>query len=59
MENPATIQARETAPGKSDPHESAALHVSGEATYVDDIPELSGDPQTDIGSTGKKAGTAT
>lgn len=24
------------------PHESAALHVSGEATYVDDIPELAG-----------------
>ena len=24
------------------PHESAHLHVSGEATYVDDIPELSG-----------------
>ena len=42
MENPETIQARETAPGKSDPHESAALHVSGEATYVDDIPELAG-----------------
>ena len=24
------------------PHESAHLHVSGEATYVDDIPELAG-----------------
>jgi xanthine dehydrogenase large subunit len=42
MENPQAIQAREMAPGKSDPHESAALHVSGEATYVDDIPELAG-----------------
>ncbi|MFV2031447.1 MAG: molybdopterin cofactor-binding domain-containing protein, partial [Gammaproteobacteria bacterium] len=42
MENPATIEAREIAPGKSDPHESAALHVSGEATYVDDIAELAG-----------------
>ena len=42
MENPAAIKAREMAPGKSDPHESAALHVSGEATYVDDIPELAG-----------------
>ncbi|MEE8366073.1 MAG: xanthine dehydrogenase molybdopterin binding subunit [Gammaproteobacteria bacterium] len=42
MENPATIKAREMAPGKSDPHESAALHVSGEATYVDDIAELAG-----------------
>ena len=30
------------AAGKSSPHESAALHVSGEATYVDDIPELAG-----------------
>jgi len=42
MENPETIKAREMAPGKSDPHESAALHVLGEATYVDDIPELAG-----------------
>ena len=24
------------------PHEAAHLHVSGEATYVDDIPELAG-----------------
>jgi len=29
-------------PGKSTPHESAGLHVSGEATYVDDIPEMAG-----------------
>jgi len=36
------MQARETAPGKSVPHESAALHVAGEASYVDDIPELAG-----------------
>ncbi|UHL63441.1 xanthine dehydrogenase molybdopterin binding subunit [Paralcaligenes sp. KSB-10] len=28
--------------GISPPHESAALHVSGEATYTDDIPELQG-----------------
>ena len=28
--------------GKSHPHESAALHVTGEATYADDIPELHG-----------------
>ncbi|MFM0736632.1 xanthine dehydrogenase molybdopterin binding subunit [Paraburkholderia xenovorans] len=28
--------------GLSSPHESAALHVSGEATYTDDIPELHG-----------------
>jgi xanthine dehydrogenase large subunit len=42
MESPASQQARETAPGKAIPHESAALHVCGEATYVDDIPELAG-----------------
>ncbi len=35
-------EARETAPGTSVPHESAALHVAGEASYVDDIPELAG-----------------
>ncbi|MEN3364309.1 MAG: xanthine dehydrogenase large subunit, partial [Burkholderiales bacterium] len=28
--------------GKPRPHESAALHVLGEATYTDDIPELHG-----------------
>lgn len=28
--------------GRSRPHESADLHVSGEATYTDDIPELQG-----------------
>jgi xanthine dehydrogenase large subunit len=28
--------------GKPHPHESAALHVLGEATYTDDIPELQG-----------------
>ncbi|MDQ7978763.1 xanthine dehydrogenase molybdopterin binding subunit [Paraburkholderia sp. SARCC-3016] len=32
----------ETAIGVALPHESAALHVSGEATYTDDIPELDG-----------------
>ena len=42
MENPSRQQARETAPGVSVPHESAALHVAGEAVYVDDIPELAG-----------------
>ena len=30
----------QTAIGVPLPHESAALHVSGEATYTDDIPEL-------------------
>ena len=28
--------------GVSQPHESAHLHVAGEATYIDDIPELPG-----------------
>ncbi|WP_326533795.1 xanthine dehydrogenase molybdopterin binding subunit [Pseudorhodoferax sp.] len=28
--------------GISRPHESAALHVAGEATYIDDIPEMAG-----------------
>ncbi len=28
--------------GISHPHESAALHVAGEATYIDDMPELAG-----------------
>lgn len=42
MEDRVKQQAREIAPGVSVPHESAALHVVGEATYVDDIPELAG-----------------
>jgi xanthine dehydrogenase large subunit len=28
--------------GSSHPHESAQLHVAGEATYIDDMPELAG-----------------
>ncbi|WP_269500158.1 xanthine dehydrogenase molybdopterin binding subunit [Castellaniella sp. S9] len=32
----------EPAAGAASPHESAALHVSGEAVYTDDIPELRG-----------------
>ncbi|MET0963844.1 MAG: hypothetical protein ABWY05_13665, partial [Noviherbaspirillum sp.] len=28
--------------GKPHPHESAILHVSGEAAYTDDLPELQG-----------------
>ena len=42
MENRVSQQARETAAGQAIPHESAALHVAGEATYVDDIAELAG-----------------
>ena len=30
--------------GISLPHESAALHVAGEAAYIDDLPELAGTP---------------
>jgi xanthine dehydrogenase large subunit len=41
--DPPTGTAREaTTIGVGSPHESATLHVSGEATYVDDIPELRG-----------------
>ncbi len=36
MNKPNTLFSRAT------PHESAHLHVSGEATYIDDIPELAG-----------------
>ncbi|WP_323118486.1 xanthine dehydrogenase molybdopterin binding subunit [Burkholderia alba] len=32
----------DAAPGAPLPHESAALHVSGEARYTDDLPELAG-----------------
>ncbi len=35
-------QALTPAAGRSRPHESAHLHVSGEAAYVDDLPELAG-----------------
>lgn len=50
MENPKYQQARETAPGQSVAHESAALHVAGEATYVDDIPELAGTAYIALGT---------
>ncbi|MES2934924.1 MAG: xanthine dehydrogenase molybdopterin binding subunit [Pseudomonadota bacterium] len=48
MHKPITPLAADTAPaqwaevGVSHPHESAILHVLGEATYTDDIPELQG-----------------
>ena len=41
MAPPAAASAGQAA-GKPLPHESAALHVSGEATYTDDITELQG-----------------
>ncbi len=34
--------SRAAPPGVAVPHESAHLHVSGEARYVDDLPELAG-----------------
>lgn len=41
--NPAEVAAGIWAEvGKSHPHESAILHVTGGATYADDIPELQG-----------------
>jgi xanthine dehydrogenase large subunit len=45
MPNPSpsidTLAAPATA-GRALPHESAALHASGQATYIDDLPELTG-----------------
>ena len=38
----ATPATDTTAAGKSLPHESAHLHVTGQAPYIDDLPELSG-----------------
>ena len=38
-----------TAAGKPLPHESARLHVAGEATYIDDQPELAGTLQAALG----------
>ena len=42
MNRLAERNASETPVHTPHPHESAHLHVSGEATYVDDIPELAG-----------------
>ncbi len=39
---PIDLEATTDAAGAPLPHESAALHVSGEAIYTDDIPELRG-----------------
>jgi len=44
---------QERAAGMSLPHESAVLHVSGEATYTDDIPELFGTLHAAIGMSAK------
>ena len=39
--------------GRPISHESAALHVSGEATYIDDIPELAGTLHVALGLSNK------
>jgi xanthine dehydrogenase large subunit len=39
---PPALLPADTAAGKPLPHESARLHVAGEATYIDDQPELAG-----------------
>ena len=45
--------------GISRPHESAHLHVAGEATYIDDIPELSGTLHCALGLSPVAAGRLT
>lgn len=42
MNNVHQNQQKESVVGKSIPHESAPLHVSGKATYIDDMPEWEG-----------------
>ncbi|WP_224042979.1 xanthine dehydrogenase molybdopterin binding subunit [Paraburkholderia unamae] len=46
---PGTEPARECALGAPLPHESAEAHVSGEARYTDDIPELHGTVHAALG----------
>ncbi|AEC21540.1 xanthine oxidase / xanthine dehydrogenase, molybdenum binding subunit apoprotein [Pusillimonas sp. T7-7] len=48
-----TKAAESNAAGASAPHESADLHVSGEAAYVDDLPELQGTLHCALGLSGK------
>ncbi|TAL74722.1 MAG: xanthine dehydrogenase molybdopterin binding subunit [Burkholderiaceae bacterium] len=45
--------------GVSRPHESAHLHVAGEATYIDDIPELAGTLHCALGLSPVAAGRLT
>ncbi|GAB2490067.1 xanthine dehydrogenase molybdopterin binding subunit [Comamonas humi] len=45
--------------GISRPHESAHLHVAGEATYVDDLPELNGTLHCALGLSPVAAGRLT
>jgi xanthine dehydrogenase large subunit len=43
------IQSSGNTKGKSDPHESAHLHVAGEAAYVDDLAEQAGTKHIALG----------
>ncbi|PZQ73362.1 MAG: xanthine dehydrogenase molybdopterin binding subunit, partial [Variovorax paradoxus] len=45
--------------GISRPHESAQLHVAGEATYTDDLPELAGTLHCALGLSPVAAGRLT
>ncbi|MGZ5789447.1 MAG: xanthine dehydrogenase molybdopterin binding subunit [Burkholderiaceae bacterium] len=60
MNNPLTAPDRTgtwAEVGKSHPHESAALHVLGEATYADDIPEVHGTLHAALGLSQKAHAT--
>src|SRR5450830_1070854 len=52
IKNPQTLSAW-TEVGKPHPHESAILHVTGEATYTDDILELQGTLHAALGLSAK------
>ena len=45
--------------GISRPHESAHLHVAGEAAYIDDLPELAGTLHAALGLSPVAHGTLT
>jgi xanthine dehydrogenase large subunit len=51
--NNATLAASWAAVGKSNPHESARLHVLGHADYTDDIDEVRGTLHAALGLSGK------
>ncbi len=50
---PAIKQAAWSAVGRARPHESATLHVLGQATYTDDIAEVAGTLHAALGLSGK------
>ena len=55
----ATAESAGARVGISRPHESAHLHVAGEATYIDDIPELAGTLHCALGLSPVANGTLT